>query len=227
MSNSRIRKRLTFSNVVAVLALFVALGGASYAATKINGKSIKKGTIAGTKLKPETIDGSRVDESKLGEVPNALRAASAGAADSAATAATADHATTAGQAETAGSASTATSAATAENAQALGGQSAAQLRAGAQTAVGNAVCNPNAANINTQNVSCVSLAINLPVTSDVVVIGSGGWYGQGPAPTRASASSPATRSRTPRPVECGWRSARSMPSTRTSTPPVRWSRTPR
>jgi hypothetical protein len=32
------RQRLTFANVTSVIALFVALGGSSYAAVKIDGK---------------------------------------------------------------------------------------------------------------------------------------------------------------------------------------------
>ena len=37
----RMRPRITFSNVVALLALFFALGGTVYAAAKISGKTIK------------------------------------------------------------------------------------------------------------------------------------------------------------------------------------------
>jgi hypothetical protein len=36
------RRRLTFANVVAVIALFLALGGTVYAAGKISGKTIIK-----------------------------------------------------------------------------------------------------------------------------------------------------------------------------------------
>ncbi len=54
---SRLRKGLTFSNVVAVLALFVALGGAAYAGTKINGKSIKNNSIPAKKLKAAVLKG--------------------------------------------------------------------------------------------------------------------------------------------------------------------------
>jgi hypothetical protein len=51
----RIRPRLNHATVVAYLALFVALGGSSYAAVKINGKSIKDGSIPGAKLEQRTI----------------------------------------------------------------------------------------------------------------------------------------------------------------------------
>jgi hypothetical protein len=54
---SRLRKHATFSNVVALLALFVALGGAAYAGSKINGKTIKNNTIAKKKLKKNVLVG--------------------------------------------------------------------------------------------------------------------------------------------------------------------------
>ena len=45
----RFRPRLSYANVVASLALFLALtGGTVWAANKINGKQIKKGSIPGT-----------------------------------------------------------------------------------------------------------------------------------------------------------------------------------
>lgn len=54
---SRLRNGLTFSNVVALLALFVALGGAAYAGTKINGKTIKNNSIPAKKLKAAVLKG--------------------------------------------------------------------------------------------------------------------------------------------------------------------------
>ncbi len=54
---SRLRKHATFSNVVALLALFIALGGAAYAGTKINGKSIKNNSIPKKKLKASALKG--------------------------------------------------------------------------------------------------------------------------------------------------------------------------
>jgi len=38
--------RLTYANVVATLALFVALGGSSYAAIRITGANVKDGTLS-------------------------------------------------------------------------------------------------------------------------------------------------------------------------------------
>ena len=70
--------------VVALIALFVALGGSSYAALTINGKNIKNKSIAGKKLKNRTITqkkvkkntlgGTVINESKLGQVPSAADA---------------------------------------------------------------------------------------------------------------------------------------------------------
>ena len=70
--------RLTFANVVALLALFMSLAGGVYAASKINGKHIKKGTIAGKSVKPDTLTGKQIDESKLGTVPDAAALAGSG-----------------------------------------------------------------------------------------------------------------------------------------------------
>jgi hypothetical protein len=47
----KLRKQLSFANVVSLIALFVALGGAAYAGSKINGKSIKNNSIPAKKLK--------------------------------------------------------------------------------------------------------------------------------------------------------------------------------
>jgi len=83
-------RRLTPSLLISILALFVAIGGTSYAAVKINGKDIKKGTVAGKALKKNTVTGAKVKESSLGQVPNAKLAESATTAGSAATAADAE-----------------------------------------------------------------------------------------------------------------------------------------
>ena len=48
-------RRPSPSMSVALIALFIALGGTGYAAVKINGKNIKNGTISGKKLKNRTL----------------------------------------------------------------------------------------------------------------------------------------------------------------------------
>jgi hypothetical protein len=55
----------TYSNVAATLALFVALGGTSFAAVSITGSDVKNGSLTGTDLKNESVTGSDVDNSSL------------------------------------------------------------------------------------------------------------------------------------------------------------------
>ena len=61
-------------NAIALVALFVALGGTSYAALRISGSQIKDRTISGTKLKRNTLGGSVIRESRIGKVRRARRA---------------------------------------------------------------------------------------------------------------------------------------------------------
>jgi len=56
---------------ISLLALFVALSGTSYAALKLNGKAIKKGSIPGNRLKTNGVTGRQVKEARLGPVPSA------------------------------------------------------------------------------------------------------------------------------------------------------------
>jgi hypothetical protein len=58
-------RRATFSNVVAVLALFVALGGASYAATQlpknsVGTKQLKKNAVTTAKIKRGAVRGAKI-----------------------------------------------------------------------------------------------------------------------------------------------------------------------
>ena len=77
---SHLRSGLTYANVMSTLAMFLALGGVSYAAVQLprnsvgsahlkknavtNGK-IKKGTITGAKIKKGTITGAKVKDGSL------------------------------------------------------------------------------------------------------------------------------------------------------------------
>jgi hypothetical protein len=70
----RFRPRLTYANVMSTLAVFIALGGSSYAAVTLSGSSIKHRSIPGTKLKRNSITGVEVRESRLGRVPRAALA---------------------------------------------------------------------------------------------------------------------------------------------------------
>jgi hypothetical protein len=57
---TRFRKMFTFSNLIAVIALFVALGGSDYATGKINRKQIKPKSIPGNRIKPDTLTGKQL-----------------------------------------------------------------------------------------------------------------------------------------------------------------------
>lgn len=61
----RIGRLLSFSNVVACLALFVALGGSVYAAGKISGTQIKPKSIPGNRLKAKTLTAKQVKPHSL------------------------------------------------------------------------------------------------------------------------------------------------------------------
>jgi hypothetical protein len=92
--------RPTPALIVAVVALFMALGGTSYAALKITGKNVANSTLTGAdvknksleekELKPDTLTGSRINEATLGSVPHAINADNAVNAQTAAKAADAD-----------------------------------------------------------------------------------------------------------------------------------------
>lgn len=99
-----LRRRVTYANVVASLALFVALGGSSYAAIKVgskqivnnsvssedlrnndvHGRDIAKDTVRGTDvrdgdlqgrdIRDNTVSGDDVKESSFGTVPSAFDA---------------------------------------------------------------------------------------------------------------------------------------------------------
>lgn len=61
----RIRTRLTFANVVSCIALFVALGGASYAAThlgknSVGTKQLKKNAVVASKIKKGAITTAKI-----------------------------------------------------------------------------------------------------------------------------------------------------------------------
>jgi hypothetical protein len=83
------RCRFTFANVVAVVAVFLALGGTVYAAGKISGKTIIKNSIPGNRLRTGTVTGTQIKEGRLGPVPGAIHADNAAHADTATRAANA------------------------------------------------------------------------------------------------------------------------------------------
>jgi hypothetical protein len=93
-----LRPRLTYANVTATLALFVALGGGAYAAAalpahSVGSKQLKKGAVVAAKIKNNAVDRSKVmdnsltgadiKESSVAEVPLATHAAASAAIDKA------------------------------------------------------------------------------------------------------------------------------------------------
>jgi len=69
-----LRKRLSYANVMATLAVFIALGGSSYAALTVSGRDVANGSLTYRDLKRNTLGGSRIDESRLGTVRRARNA---------------------------------------------------------------------------------------------------------------------------------------------------------
>ena len=77
----RIRTRCTYANIVATLALFVALGGSSYAALRVGSRDIVDNSVRGKDIRNRTIThkdvgrnalgGTNIKESRLGTVPRA------------------------------------------------------------------------------------------------------------------------------------------------------------
>jgi hypothetical protein len=69
-----LRRRLTYANVMATLAVFIALGGTSYAALTVTGRNVKNGSLTSRDLRQDTLGGSRIKESRLGPVRRARNA---------------------------------------------------------------------------------------------------------------------------------------------------------
>jgi hypothetical protein len=85
---SKLRARLTYANVMATIAVFIALGGASFAALKlpknsVGTKQLKKEAVTRGKVKKGTLTGAQINVSTLGTVPTADRANVAGTAGTA------------------------------------------------------------------------------------------------------------------------------------------------
>ncbi len=68
-----LRRHLSYANVTATLALFVALGGSSYAVATLNGRQLKNRSVRAGKIARNTLTGTEIRESRLGQVPSAAR----------------------------------------------------------------------------------------------------------------------------------------------------------
>ena len=161
---------------VALLALFVALGGTGYAVTKINGKVLKDRSVPAKKLKKDQLSGTEINESKLGKVPAAAEADHAAAADNATNATNAANANAAASAQTAANATEAAHAAdadTATDAKKLGGVSSLLVNnANSKSA---ATCDPDVTDLFPPK--CATVNLGVPSISHVLVIATGNWWG--------------------------------------------------
>src|SRR4051794_13706935 len=94
----RIRSKLSYANVMATLAVFIALGGTSYAVTAlprnsvgtkqlrrhaVTNSKIAPGAVSGSRVKPNALTGAEINENALGSVPSARFADHSAGADSA------------------------------------------------------------------------------------------------------------------------------------------------
>jgi hypothetical protein len=61
----KLRQRLTYANVMSTVAVFIALGGSSYAAFTISGRDIRNRSIPAKKIKRNSITGKEVREARL------------------------------------------------------------------------------------------------------------------------------------------------------------------
>jgi hypothetical protein len=124
---ARLQGRLTYANIVATLALFLALGGSAYGVAKIGSRDIKNRSLRGIDIRRNSLTGKEIRESSLGLVPHAGDAKTA---------------TNAVHAQNADSANTAAAAGVATNAQALGGLGADIFERSSRTEFGAGSSSP-------------------------------------------------------------------------------------
>jgi hypothetical protein len=60
-----LRSKLTYANVMATIAVFIALGGSSYAALRVTGKNVKDGTLSGKDIRNQSLTGGDVRNGTL------------------------------------------------------------------------------------------------------------------------------------------------------------------
>jgi hypothetical protein len=58
----RIRSKLTFANVMSLIAVFLVIGGSAYAGTKLNGKKLKNNSVGPVKLHCPSAASSRTGD---------------------------------------------------------------------------------------------------------------------------------------------------------------------
>jgi hypothetical protein len=157
-------RRPSASMIVALVALFAALGGTGYAAATFSGRDIQKRSIPANRIVSNALGGGQIDESRLGPVPVAQQALTA---------------QTAASATNAGHATSADSATTAQDAQRLQGRDATAFLSNTVRVVLN-----QTAPVANDTGAGVSVACN----ADEKAIGGGAaWLIGGDTPTELNA----------------------------------------
>jgi hypothetical protein len=67
-------RKLSYANTMATLAVFISLGGTSYAALQLTGRDIRDGSLTGRELHRNSVGGRAIKESQLDLVPRARNA---------------------------------------------------------------------------------------------------------------------------------------------------------
>ena len=68
---SMLRRRPSPAMIVALIALFVALGGSVYAAANLDGHAVERGSLPGNRIVDDSVRGRQIREASLGAVRNA------------------------------------------------------------------------------------------------------------------------------------------------------------
>jgi hypothetical protein len=69
-----VRSKLSYANVMATLAVFISLGGTSYATLQVTGHDVRDGSLTGRDLRRNSLGGRPIKESRLDVVPHARNA---------------------------------------------------------------------------------------------------------------------------------------------------------
>jgi hypothetical protein len=146
-------RRPSPATVISLIALFVALGGTSYAAISISGKNVKNGSLSGADVKNNSLTGKDVTSLKGGDVKNGSL-------------------TGADVAESKlGKVPSAAAADTAQNANALGGQPASTFAKSSQDTLATAFAGDCGASDSATFRQCGSASVTVPRTARLVMFG--------------------------------------------------------
>lgn len=163
-----LRKRFSYGNVMATIAVFLVLGGGAAVAAglkknSVTTKAIKNGAVTTAKLKNDAVTGAKANESTFGIVPLAARADVATTADKALKADSATTATTAASATKAETAVKAETATKADEAELFSGRQVSEVRSGA-----TADTEEDSVNLTEGGVVVLSLQATVTAASDLL-----------------------------------------------------------